>query len=171
MRPETSSITSACSSTIRPRAVLIRQAPSRRSANRRASSRPRVSSVKGRCRLTASAWASSSSSSRQPTSARVREWWSTRMSNAAARCATARPILPRPTIPSVEPLTSRPRKSGSAQPPRQRLSRTARSPTTSRRLTASNNAKASSAVAGVRTPGVFVSAMPRDAHASTSIES
>ena len=78
--------------------------------------------------------------------------------------ATADPIRPCPTIAIVAPVTSRPRP-GSLHPP----AWMARSPSTIRRRAASRRPNVRSAVAASRTPGVFVTAIPRRLHSATSM--
>ena len=95
----------------------------------------------------------------------------TRRSKPLARRATAEPMRPSPTMPSVAPDTSRPRNGPLAQWVSQRPARTRASPSTTRRRAASMSAIARSAVAASRTTGVFVTAMPRARQASMSIRS
>ena len=76
-------------------------------------------------------------------------------------------MRPKPTTPTVLPVTSVPSihaGSTSVQPPE----RTIRSASTTRRAAARSSAIAWSAVASVRTPGVFVTSTPRRRHASRS---
>ena len=89
------------------------------------------------------------------------------MPKARARRATAAPMRPGPTMPSVRPARSRPRSqpgSHGPQPP----SRTAALPSGRRRAAASSSASVRSAVASVSTPGVFVTSTPRAVAAPTS---
>ena len=89
------------------------------------------------------------------------------MSNPEARRATARPIRPSPTIPSVAPLTAAPRYcpgSHVSQSP----SRTAAIASGSLRAAASSSANVRSAVASVSTSGVLPTGMPRAEAASRS---
>src|ERR1039457_1081517 len=71
-------------------------------------------------------------------------------------------------MPSVAPVTSAPSNCSGFQPVHF-WERTSRSPSPSRRATASNNAKAMSAVAAVKTPGVFVTGILRAVAAVTSM--
>ena len=82
------------------------------------------------------------------------------MPNARARRATARPIRPRPTMPSTLPASSRPSSWVGVQP-RQRPVRTSASPSKARRAAPSRHSMARSAVASVSTSGVLVTVMPR----------
>ena len=89
------------------------------------------------------------------------------MPKPSARRATAWPMRPKPTMPSVAPVTSAPRlRSGSNVT--HWPSCTSRSPSGSRRASASSSAKARSAVASVSTSGVLPTGMPRRVAASTS---
>src|SRR6185312_14958728 len=115
--PLRSASASAVSSTMPPREVLIRIASRFISASRRASRRRRVSSVSGRCSETTSDSCSRSSSGRGAVccSAHAAESGaialskpSTCMPSRWASSATRRPILPKPTTPSVLPESSRP---------------------------------------------------------------
>ena len=88
--------------------------------------------------------------------------------NPSARCRTARPIRPRPTIPSVAVRSSRPRWPRGSQvrhePSRARAAAVGRL-----RARARISASVRSAVASVSTPGVLPTAMPRAVAASTSM--
>ena len=103
-------------STTGPRAVLIRIAVGRIAASAAASMRCRVSALRLTCSETKSAAASSSASgthvapvwSSTSAVARDRALYTTRMPKPAARRATACPMRPKPTIPSVAPCTSGP---------------------------------------------------------------
>src|SRR5271157_386069 len=77
--------------------------------------------------------------------------------NPTARRATARPIRPNPTIPSVLPQISAP-QSWSRFQPFQLPERASCSPSPSRRATAISSVQAKSAVVSSSTPGVFVAA-------------
>src|ERR687884_484776 len=79
--------------------------------------------------------------------------------NASARRATARPIAPRPTTPSVFPASPRPSRKNMLH---DHLwpARTSRSPSPRRRVTIRMRAVARSAVASVSTPGGFVTPPP-----------
>ena len=82
------------------------------------------------------------------------------MPKPRARRATAVPMAPMPTMPSVAPATARPSSCvgpHTVHPPL----RTRRSPSPRRRAAASSRAKARSAVASVSTPGVLVSTTRR----------
>ena len=82
------------------------------------------------------------------------------MPNAGALAATARPMRPRPMMPSCLPRSSVPSMKSSVhpfQPPR----RTSRSPSAIRRAAARIRLQVSSAVASVSTSGVFVTTTPR----------
>ena len=90
------------------------------------------------------------------------------MPKAGALAATARPIRPRPTIPSCLPRSSVPSMKSSVHPfhaPR----RTRRSPSPMRRAAARIRPHVSSAVASVSTSGVFVTITPRAFAAATSM--
>src|ERR1017187_7290811 len=71
-------------------------------------------------------------------------------------------------MPSVAPVTSAPSNCNGCQPVH-RCARTSRSPSPSRRATASINVKAMSAVVSVSTPGVFVTGIFRAVAAATSM--
>ena len=114
-RPASSAASSAASSTTSPREVFTRSAPGLIASRKSASTRFLVSGDAGTCRLTTSDAASSSGRVAKPTASssasRSLVAWlrparctqPIRIPNAAARSATARPIEPRPTIPSVLP--------------------------------------------------------------------
>ena len=90
------------------------------------------------------------------------------MPKARPRRAVARPIWPSPTMPSVFRWMPVPRWKNMLQvhvPP----ARTSRSPSPSRRVAIRISANAMSAVASVRTPGVFETVTPRAAQAGTSM--
>ncbi len=126
-----------------------------------------VAGVKGTCRLTKSAWlkrfsrsVNLSPNSRSAASFLPISQYSTSMSKPLARRATARPMRPRPTRPSVAPQISCPKRSlGPHVFQCPRLTKSALS--TMRRATAINKVKAKSAVVSVSTPGVLVIMMPR----------
>ena len=135
--------------------------------------RPRVWSVSGMCRLMKSDSCSNVSKSTclvvTPGSGKAGNGSvkRMRMPNPLARWATARPIRPKPTIPSVAPLRSAPSmKPGPQvfQPP----TFTSPAPSTTRRAAARSRAKAISAVASVRMSGVLPTGMPRAVAAATS---
>src|ERR1039457_1903035 len=90
------------------------------------------------------------------------------MSNPFARRATARPIRPKPMMPSVAPAISAPSNCNGCQPVHL-LARTNRSPSPIRRATFISKAKAMSAVASVKTPGVFVTGIFRAVAVATSM--
>ena len=90
-----------------------------------------------------------------------------RIPNPTARRATARPIRPNPTIPKVAPARSAPSMKLGPQV-FQRPDFTPSAPSTIRRPAASSRAKVMSAVASVKTPGVFPTGMPRALAAATS---
>ena len=149
-------------STSGPRAVFTRIACGfiRRSCGSPIS--PTVSGPSGACSETKSERSSSSSSGTPP----PREVWITSIPNPSARRATAEPIRPIPTMPSVAPLNSSPsRKSGSQLQPPPRI---ARSASGSRRAALSISAHARSAVASVSTPGVLPTGTPRSLAAARS---
>ena len=115
--PVFSASISASSSTTGPRAVLTSSAPGFISARSRAPMSPRVSSVNGQCRLRMSTSASSRSKSvsmrkspalDEPHAAAERRCTITSAPSAAAIRAVARPMLPKPTMPTREPRKSRP---------------------------------------------------------------
>src|SRR5579862_6097463 len=164
MRPLSSSSASAFSSTTAPRAVLMSVAPSRSSARRSREISPVVSAFSGVWSETMSARPSSSSSG-------VSRVWITSRSKPAARRAAALPIRPKPTMPRTDPPTSRPRNGLADQPFSHRPARTAMSPSTMRRRTASRSPIVRSATAASSTPGVFETATPRRRHASMSMRS
>src|SRR5258706_334017 len=85
-----------------------------------------------------------------------------------ARRATARPMRPNPTMPSVLPQTSVPHN-WSKFHCRQAPERANRSPSTRRRATPIRRVHVKSAVVSSSTPGVFVTATLRSVHAGTSI--
>ena len=178
MAPDSRAPASAASSTTSPREVLMRNAPGRIRARRAASIRCRVSGVDGQCRVTASLSASRSSRSSarwtsRPASAASSTgrgcWYSTRMPKPpVARRATARPMRPIPTMPSVIPVTEAPSICVGPQPCHA-PARTRRSPSPMRRATARIRAIVRSAVASVSTPGVLVTTMPASRAASRSM--
>ena len=93
------------------------------------------------------------------------------MSKALALRATALPIRPSPTTPSVAPLTSCPSRLVATHSLPHLPERTKASPSTTRLRVARISAIVRSAVAASSTPGVFETATPRAAQATTSIES
>ena len=90
------------------------------------------------------------------------------MPKAGAFAATARPILPRPMMPSCLPRSSVPSMKSIAQP-FQAPRLMSRSPSPIRRAAVRISAQVSSAVASVSTSGVLVTATPRAAAALTSM--
>ncbi len=90
------------------------------------------------------------------------------MSKPVARLATACPMRPNPMIPSVAPAKSAPSSMDGPQvfhfPARRNFSAS-----TTRRPAAIISAKAMSAVASVRMPGVLPTGMPRSVAAATSM--
>ena len=82
------------------------------------------------------------------------------MPKPSPRRATASPISPGPTIPSVAPWTSWPSQPAGSHVHHSPL-RTEPADSTIRRETARIRAKARSAVVSVRTPGVLPTAIPR----------
>ena len=128
----------------------------------------------GRCRLTTSAEARSSSSadpgdpvpvgrSRGSSSGSKA---TTRIPKATARVATARPIRPRPTRPIVRPRIGRGRGVRAQRP-----ARIARSWGTTSLARARRRAKVCSATDSWLVPGVIVTAIPRAVAAATSMAS
>ena len=89
--------------------------------------------------------------------------------NPSARRATARPIRPSPTMPSLLPQTRR--VSGIGPFATQDPSRTQASAASTCRAAASSRAKPISATSSVRTSGVLVTGMPRAAQCARSIAS
>ena len=158
MRPETSSSTSASSSTISPRAVLTRHAPSRSSESRRASSSPsrlrrqrRVDRDDvGLARAARRAPPHRSGSASRARAARI-------LPHAARRrCRSGRARRCRASS-RVSSSARKPSAHGAVHSP----ARTRRSPSTTRRRAARISAQVRSAVAASSTPGVFVTATPR----------
>ena len=92
------------------------------------------------------------------------------MSKPRARRATACPIRPMPTMPSVLPLTAAPARWFDCEPGNT-PERTTRSPSTIRRATASSSPNAISAVASVTTAGMLVTMILRVVASVTSIRS
>ena len=91
------------------------------------------------------------------------------MEKPRARAATARPIRPRPpTRPMVLPWTPAPTRWFDCDPGKM-PARTARSPSTRRRATASSRAKCMSAVNSTASAGTTVTVMRRAVAAATSI--
>ena len=84
--------------------------------------------------------------------------------NARARCATSCPMRPSPTMPSVLPRSSLPRKRRFSQRP----SFIARSAAGTERASASINAQACSATLMLFAPGALTTRMPRALAAATS---
>ena len=156
---------SAVWSTTPPRAVLTRYAVGFIRASASVPIRWRVAGVSGQCSETKSARSSSSSSG----TPERRELASTSMPKPSARRATASPIRPRPTIPSVAPgeVRAEPGRGLPRAPARPRAP--AAAPSGIRRASASSSAKARSAVASVSTSGVLPTGMPRSAAASRSM--
>ena len=116
--PASSASTKAFSSTTGPRAVLMRTAVGFITASSATPTRWRVDSFKGTCKLTMSDRSSKSASvgtyPLRPVS--CRDVWMTSMSKPDARCATACPMRPKPTSPSVVPSRIR-EQEARAEPP------------------------------------------------------
>ena len=106
-----------------PRAVFTMIADGFIDRSAAASMRCRVSAVRLTLSDTKSDWARRSASGSQvapvarstSSATRWRAWYSTRMPKPAARRATACPMRPKPTMPSVAPWTSRPSSSTGPQ--------------------------------------------------------
>ena len=163
-----SACTSARSSTTSPRDVLTRIACGRIRASASAPMRCRVAGVARQWSETKSLATSSSSSVPQrrtpgtsvADAASDGDHASTRIPKPRrARSATARPMRPNPTMPSVLPATRVP-SSCVGRHPLQLPARTMRSPSPARRAVASRSVIARSAVSSVRTSGVLVTTMP-----------
>jgi len=93
--------------------------------------------------------------------------WRTRQPKDSTRLATARPMRPKPTMPTVASCRSRPSMRAGSQVSHSPW-RTAPSPSSSRREMPSISARARSAVVSVSTPGVLPTGMPRSVAASRS---
>jgi len=128
IRPRRSASTSAAWSTIAARAVLTRIAERFMRLSAWSSMRWRVRGVSGQWSETTSERASSSSIGTPPD----RLVWRTVIPNPRARSATARPMRPSPTTPSVAPRSSSPRKPAGSHV-RQAPVRTASTPSGNRR--------------------------------------
>ena len=159
---------SASWSTIGPRAVLIRIAVGFIRASASASIRWWVAGVSGQWSETKSE--RSSSVLEAPRASRVVG------RDAAPSCrtrtpgaATARPIRPKPTIPSVAPWTVGAEEAPGLPGQPVAAARTAAIASGSLRAAASSSANARSAVASVSTSGVLPTGMPRAAAASRSM--
>ncbi len=172
--PSRNARASAASSTMPPRAMLTSVAPGFIRASCAAPIRWCVCAEYGSTSTTWSEVASSVSSSTRaaPSSASfgagLRLVYCRRIEKPLARRATAEPIRPMPTMPSVAPCTSAPRNWSQAQRPHL-PSRSQRSDSVTRRAVAISSAQAMSAVASVSTSGVLVTGMPRAVQAATSI--
>ena len=124
---------------------------------------PRVSGVSGQWRVTKSELSSSSPRGTPP----LRPVCSRRTPKPSSRRATALPIRPIPTIPTVVSCRSRPSMKSGPQvvhSPR----RTSASPSVSPRAMPSMSATARSAVLSVSTSGVCPTGIPRAVAASRS---
>ena len=107
-RPDRSAAIIAASSTIAPRAVFTSSAPGRSFASRSAPRKPRVSSVSSRCTDSTSLSANSVSRSTNVTpGADFGERFQaiTRMPDPAAMRATSAAMPPKPSRPSVLPVS------------------------------------------------------------------
>ena len=113
-------------------------------------------------------WRAPPNSCSTASGARCRPVYTISIPNARARRAVACPIAPRPITPSVLPASPVPSMKNMCQD-HGVAERSSRSPSPSRRVTDSISPIARSAVASVRTPGVFVTSTPRSLQAATSM--
>ena len=163
---DASAATSAASSTMGPRAVLTRIAPSFIRRNSFSPNLPRVSSVSG-------AWIDRTSTFERNSSELLFTpslSKATHVSSRTPRRAARRPGRCGPCRRSraCAPTSETPRSSCGFQPSHV-PERASASPSRSRRATARISAQARSAVASVRTSGVFVTRIPRPRHAARSM--
>ena len=171
-RPPFNAWYSAASSTMPPRAVLMRRAAGFIIASSRAAIRPRFASTSGtwmvtksaRCRRSSSGTSSTLKSSARST-ATTGSYAMTSISSPCARFATSDPTLPRPMTPSVLPRTSTPRNFARVQSP----AWIEASACETQRATANSRAMVCSAAATMLPRGALTTRMPWRVAAATSM--